>query len=940
MKLKEFLRNYSKYCNCQARFKDYLHYPIEEFVKLNLNNRPYQLLQQECAIFLAKIQGANSVDKNDGIETSKDNLMPKKSDVIADSAIADIPYSLQLLEHIFPNNKNLIQSVIARVGQSMTKLIHMLDIDVNKLISSMPGVGVGKINELCRIQDYIKDSNNWASILDIYDCCIKEHSFPEGDYGVLCEMSISDKIDLAMKQYVEMIGRITTYIPRVKDDYERLHLLFIERKSKKEIASLLKLTEERVRQIKEKYIQKVFAGNIKNAQNLSLSKNLLEEINDLFSQIPIYCSENELGNQFGCSDFENSTIRDLLPIDVAPTDKTTLGEYPYSNFDQCYYIPKKETRANIQTYINTIYQVMSTDEIRPISIDEIMDLLNDKDSRIDFEKSIVIDLLDQHSWFEQVNDNDEQKYQLKYEYLKDYTRIGRIVYLYKNVKINDIDAINEKLARGECKSIRNSETNAKSQLTWCVQGQTGFLEYNETGIARNNLKVEVQDFIRNRELFSFQELIKYLKSKEFDVSKEKSIRSYATDLCHTSINDNNLFCNSEYIEKYNNYDWKAKHQIGITNWIANVVKDVLLKEEGYRMIITDLTKIVKEAGKKENYRIRNVEQYISKFDAFETTEVDRNRYLCLTEIGQNMSAEEWSVIGKQSKPLYFEIIISKVMSLLKEADNCEMLLSDLRKACAPEMGEVCLNSFYKIISNELPEQIQKIVKADGKKYLKLVQEKIEYVPTLTIDETVETIENEESIVVYNQPSQERTYGEIIQMDWDKFAENLRREISYNYWDLSMSIESGIKCFIDFIKSVGNRRISEQIPRRLFVIWNYKSDIYDWNEIVNELTVCFEEVLRQVHKKNTGKMLETFGLADTYKQIPEIKDWYDKSSNVYSSSVYYNSMRKLQYDRNKIAHGCDLDNNSFNLIKKISNYTALYIYMVAKFLQVETNRITE
>ena len=88
------------------------------------------------------------------------------------------------------------------------------------------------------------------------------------------------------------------------------------------------------------------------------------------------------------------------------------------------------------------------------------------------------------------------------------------------------------------------------------------------------------------------------------------------------------------------------------------------------------------------------------------------------------------------------------------------------------------------------------------------------------------------------------------------------------------------------------------------------------------------------------MLETFGLADTYKQIPEIKDWYDKSSNVYSSSVYYNSMRKLQYDRNKIAHGCDLDNNSFNLIKKISNYTALYIYMVAKFLQVETNRITE
>jgi hypothetical protein len=55
MKLKEFLRNYSKYCNCQARFKDYLHYPIEEFVKLNLNNRPYQLLQQECAIFLAKI---------------------------------------------------------------------------------------------------------------------------------------------------------------------------------------------------------------------------------------------------------------------------------------------------------------------------------------------------------------------------------------------------------------------------------------------------------------------------------------------------------------------------------------------------------------------------------------------------------------------------------------------------------------------------------------------------------------------------------------------------------------------------------------------------------------------------------------------------------------------------------------------------------------------
>lgn len=928
MSLREFLKNFSKYHNCLPRFRDYLNYSIDEFVKKKFNNKPYLLLQEECASFLDKLYNENNVKGGDNNQELKERIS-KPSDVFVTSPIAKVPYSLPLLELIFPKNIALIQNVISRIKQPMSKLIHLLDIDIVRCLATMPGVGDNKIKELYSLQDYIRDSNNWDSIVDAYDCCFKVHSFPECDYDTYCNMSLSEKFDLAINQYVEKMSCISNYYSKIKGDYERMRMFFIDKKTKAEVAQELELTEERARQLKIKYIKKLIDGNLKFAENLSLSGELLEDIKELSSQLPVYCAEKKMCELLGCEDYEESSISIFLTLKSTPEERESLGKnQQYIYFDQCYYMPSDHNKKNLQKYINSIYTLMSKDEIRPMSIDDIMIMLKEKESGFDFERDVVIDLLEQHTWFEQIDENEEQKYQLRYKYLNVvYAKIARIVYLYKSIKKEDLNEADQKLG-GNGIIIEGNDENAKNKFTWCVQGPTGYLEYNESGENRQNLRVEVRAFVGRREVFNIQELKNDLRIKGFDV-KENTIRAYASELCYISNDDDNIFCNSEHIERYRNYNWRNKAQKGKVNWAANAIRNILLKEPGNRMSVKGLTKVLKDKGEKDGYKIRSVDALISNLEVFDFVKEGTAKMLVLNEIGLSKSQDEWNEIGIRPKPQYYNAIVSKIMSLLKDAEDCEMRLVDLRDKCLPEMLGVSSTRFYKIVDNELPEQINKIKKDDGKIYLRLVQEKIEYIPTLQVEKE-EDIQETTTTTIYTQPSRERAYGEIIQMDWELLAENLRKEISYNYWDLEIGIETAICRFIEFIRASKNRRVSAQIPRQLLVLWNYKSDIYDWKGIVNELTICYEEILRLIHEQNTGERLETKSLSDTYKQIKDIKLWYENS---YTSSFYVNNMKKLQKDRNLIAHGLDLNYSAFDLIKKISNYTSLYIYMVAKFLKV-------
>lgn len=858
------------------------------------------------------------------------------------SQLADIPYSQELISLIYPERANKINRILEYF--TCTKLIDLLAVTENE-IRRVPNIGTSKIAYFMDLQKFIEDENHWAYIMDAYDSCIKEHHFPENMSDEQLQLSLNDKIDLAVRQYADYIVKLSHWNNNVKSESDRVRLIFLEKRTKAEIARELGLTIERVRQLKIKYVTDFYEGTIRHCSHLRFSEELKAEIRDFIDSLPQYCSYTRLCELLSCDNCEDSSAIVFLPIKQTPLDASSIGKNPYTYLDQLFFIPRNEDMKNLNIYIDSIYKALeghpSLAEIRPITLDGIMNLLAEINSDFDFDRNAVQEILEQHSWIEMLEIDGEIRYQLAYKYLKkDYACVGRLVYEYKKININEIDALHrQKLANNNANSITNAISVAKRHFPYLVTaGQNRVYEYNENGISKPTLINAVANYIAGHAFFSFDELRQHLSDNGYDCTKEDTIRTYILKHCSPSTQESNVFCRYDALSDYPAYTWRNKVQNGVGNWVIRTVRQCLLESENHALPLKQLTAKVKKLAKtsSEEYKIIDVWRYIYRNigndDIFNACTDKKDTEIILTEKGASLTQEELDTISTRNrKPPYYDIVVAKIVSLLKDADDCKMRLVDLRKACESEMEHVCLNQFYKIVDNELPEQIEKI-EMEGVKYLQFKQEKVVYEQSMTVaavpqdDKAVDPI-----YVAQTIEKQERPFGQVINMDWNTLQNNLQHELNFysRFWDLNIAMSDAIKLFVNYIQHLSNSRISKQIPRKLFILWNFQSDVYDRKDLLNELVLCYEELLRQVHLSNTHELIMANGLYETYRQIPEIVAWKDTTTNDNNYRRYFSYIGNL---RNIIAHGGEKDFSTIELLQRITEYTALYVYTVARFLK--------
>ena len=870
------------------------------------------------------------------------------------SQIADIPYSQELISLIYPKFANKINKILEYFR--FVRLIDLLGVTESE-IQRVPNIGKSKIAYFQQLQEYIKNENNWAYIMDVYDCCFKEHLFPENLSEEQQLLPLEDKINLAVRQYADYIVKLSHWHEKVQKDSERIRLIFLEKRTKAEIAKELKIGTERVRQLKTKYVIDFYEGTIKHCSHLRFSDELKAEIKNLIDSMPQYCSSARLCEQLSCDSCEDSTAIILLqasqysPIKQTPQDSSTIGQQggQYVYFDQLYYIPRYEDMINLRTYVNTIYKALEGDddlaEIRPITLDGVMELLPAINPGFDFDRNVVQDILDQHQWIEAITTDDDIKYQVKYQYLKKaYAKVGRLVYEFKRIDLEKIDELHRtKLSDSEAEGVGGNVESAKQHIDWVVSGEYGVVEYNENGEGKQKLTNAVKEYITQHELFAYEDLAQHLIDNGYETTNStRTIRCYINKLCSPANQAPDIFCRDDVRSLHPEYTWRNKAQNGIGNWVIKATHQYLLEATNNTLEYDKLNEEVKALAKNspEQYNVSDTWRYIYRhmgedciFDSYEDDK-GKNYYIKLTSNGLTISPEELDLLSKRNKkPAYYDAVVSKIITLLKDATDCRMRLSDLRKACETDMQDVSTTKFYKIVDNELPEQIEKI-EIEGIKYLQFKQEKVVYEQSMTIaaapqdDSTVmEPIYIEQTV-----EKQERSFGQVIYMDWNLLQQNLHHELNFysRFWDLEIDMPTAINKFVNYIQFLPNSRISRHIPRKLLILWNYRSDVYDRKELLNELAICYEELLRQIHYSNTEELIKVNGLVETYSNIPEVLAWRnDIRNNDNNYRKYFEYIRRL---RNAIAHGGENSYSTIQLLQHITEYTALYVYTVARFLQ--------
>lgn len=867
--------------------------------------------------------GLTNIDIDNGNSSDTDEMTE------GDRMISAIPFNADMIEILLPQFRTCINSFRGKNISTIADFMRLTTLNVSR----WNGFGANKIAEFNEIKTFLSNVENHQKIQEVYDLCFVNHEFPENLSLEEEELSLEGKIGLAIKQYIDFLTRKSEYKGSLRDDLERIKLLFVERKSNKEIARVLNITEERVRQLKVTKLKEMFDGELKDAENFKFSDSLKNEIEYFLGRLPVICSEEKLCSLLQCEEnYEESASSLILRLNSPVKGEKFL--------DQQYFISKEASIRWAKDYIKYIIGVLGYSttckiyDIRPVNIDSIMDMLEANNSDFGFDRDVVFDILDQHTWIEKLTIDDVDLYQLKYEYLKiNYKCIGRLVYENKELNTNDLDDIHRrKLNNRDEQSIDNGVNTAKMNLSWVVQGSgSGILKYSESGERMKNLRTVVKEWVSGKEVFSFNEVMHALNTKGYTNLNESSVRTYLSDGCYVERNNPNLFCNIECVEKYlDKYSWRNKSQHGVVNWLVRTVYGYLIEKENYGLPISDIKAKVKKDINSSGYELRNdVLTYIIRYtEGDEALFSYKNEILSLTKLGLEKAPKEWEIVGLRNRtPDYYGVIISNIIAILREATGGEMLMSDVKKMCLEGVDSPAQASFYKIVDRHLPKQVSKIDK-EGKPYLKLEQDKIEYVDSMVVQMVEKDNEIVEEVVVTREERPIYTIGSRTAVDWDLLRKNFIKDYPQS-WFKDVDKEKSVDKFIRFMNQLNpdkTTRISVTLPRHFMHFLFYQNDKYSYEMYLTDILTCYERLLKEIYKDNTGQAINnTHGLSQTVNAFPEVKEWVDNGGSTFNG--YYNN---LHTDRNKQTHGDELNKSLASVVLSISQYIALYIYTVAKF----------
>ena len=513
-------------------------------------------------------------------------------------------------------------------------LYEIFDIDRLTFLS-IRSAGLRRWKELMALRYQMEEQLD--SFLEYFRVCYVRAEYPVLDADR--DYSLAEKFETGFDQMLAHLKRVAEYKPALRKDLDYLQWFFVDKLELAGVATKVKITTERARQIRVYLLGQLRHGYFKMADHVRLSSDLMLDLQFVENSSPRYKTAPLLKAALGCEHYDDTVLAGVLSLKKTHNE----GEKTYSfvNFDQPYYVPESEFLGTVKTYMACLYKVFVGEgaEVRPMTLDQIMDNLSALDPETEFSMDIVQGILDQHLWLEKSEADGGRRYQMEYVRLHDYQKFARIIYEQKRVSVEEAERIDrEKSTDGEyITSITNIWSTTSGHYSWvCTGGQSGVYVYNESGKAVPQLMEVIKAYTKERKMCRLEEVMDYLRGLNYyKVLKEVTVRAYILLSCQPSNDDGNLFCHSDYLADYPNYSWRSRTRAGVVNWIIRHTLTALKETADGQLKFSVIHKLLKEEAEKseEKYDVKNYMYYLGQYTGadsiFEKSEDEK--MLLLTE---------------------------------------------------------------------------------------------------------------------------------------------------------------------------------------------------------------------------------------------------------------------------------------------------------------------
>lgn len=836
--------------------------------------------------------------------------------------ISKISFIQSLVEHFVPGFNGAFD-ILRRMG--VKTMGDVLNADKGSFMMALGGTERRwqKVVELQRILTFRK-----AEVEQYFTYCIQCHEFPVLDVEQ-ADLSMDEKVGLAFSQIADFLQEASIYSSKHARAYMKMLSFIIKEEDKAAQKERFQVSSERVRQMRVEFFAALREGKIFDVDNVQIGDELVFAISKIADALPMYASKSTLCEAYDC-DYESSSIKHFLDYKEIFGDQSN-NQYAY--FDQPYYIPTQQQGEDVKKYITAVIATLGKGkeaDVRPLSLQQVMDALEEGYQDYDFDQDVVESILKQHTWIEKVMADDVVKYQLYYEFLTDYQKLARIVYEKGKITNDDIKAELEKRGSDRASAIIKSLRVAVVKYSWmCLAGQKGVYEYNPEGVSRKPMTEAIRDYAQGKIIFTWDEIFDHLSQAGYGKLVESSIRTYVTSICRCSVPDGNTFCLEDHVDKYPHITWRSKTQNGLYNWLLPTLVQYL-KTTGGKSDRKTLRAVLL-AQNTQNFKLKNdIATYLYAYanGANAYFDVEQGK-ISLTSRAWNLTQDEIDKLGlKNRTPEYYMTTVSCIQAFLQQTEGGEELMAVIRDKCREVVENLSDHAFYKIVDKYLPEHIVK-EERKGKTYLKLETSKIEYAPAYEVDSVSSERDDVPVLVPSETVREEQLPGHRQSYSWEKIRGKMLSDLAFyaKSWDLDLTLEEGVDKFISFMKSQNSFRLSKMLPQAIFEFWHCKNDNLDYYRYMMEIATSYEQLLSSLWQQN-GIAVYAKGLVEIADTNPDMRIWLRYSSDDPFRKVF----NKLKYTRNLLAHGQDVDDTLFQLVQKSLEFIALYVYTVGKFLE--------
>ena len=812
---------------------------------------------------------------------------------------------IEELKYYFPEYNNIVDRLNAEGIKNLGQLYGLPLYDISKI----PNIGSAALDKIQTMKDaLVQDAqaivNSWKEFQTIYEL--------PSNYDR--NLGLSRNLKNALLEYAQIIEKNKKNKRYISNSQQwksfsllasTLRKYYDEGKSDNQIAEEEGYTSQHINKVRHDCVIEILSGNV-FFKNYRLNQCIL----DLIASLKEECLFSTLDKFVSYSGSSDTDLLTDLKCDIIQIKDTT------------FLIPK-DTKGIYKAVGQVIIKTLVENPL-PTDKDVIYELIvsNDELSDVNYDSIFVENVLACDELIDVFNNN---LIQIKNQYLT-YAgqRYARIIY-EAGTKITTEDV--RKRYEDIYKTDPSTGPNAAGIYGISCEGK----KYWYYGEPKVPVQQKVTEFAEARKAFRYDDIEQEIINEGYTIPQ--AFRVYITNVCAVDNKDRDHFCHKDYVDDYPQYSWRSPSRYGQINWILNEIKNIL-KERGSIMIDV-LVAEIEERSKSTEYR--DATKW-TKYIATNYSGDDMPFNLFDGKISKNepiFSETDFDTIAlRGGKYAYYKQIRSIAANEVKKDESGKKSLMDI-VSIVNEITDEPLNrnTILRAIKDEQhrfePIDVE-VINENGILYMQWTKRDIVPEPVYVV-KLVDDKSDKEEILEVQETEQRPAIRYRQSINWQELNLAMKRELSfYNSWMAydSININDAIDIFTDFLSDANNNNLSQRLPMDLYEYWFASTDSFDRSRYLNDLLIFFEAALKEIYIQLENKEPpRTKGLADMALLFSGLPDMllYSKDSKGFRRIAH-----DLSVKRNIVAHGDTLKLSSLETAKLITDYVALYVYIVAKY----------